>query len=1023
MLSASNDMQRQVHEWEEKKARWEALNARVHTNVKAMPPIITLDVGGMIFKTSKNILLRVEGSYFDALLGSGEYEPDTPSNAYYLDLHGPTFDRVLVYLKTGDLSLDDLSPWEARQLRASFDYLKISIPHQESPHHHAAILPCSWDPSASSSSVYLSADNRMLVFSPTPTGTNAAGPASYVLGTISTPLFQVRLVDCFDGTQSAASCDSSFAFTPANHASSTSRRVLKARGIRKTNATSRQNNTPRPASAPTRANSPPTPGGSSASHSNPFATSTKHEAGNWASPTCATRHDASLAKYPRCNTPSGRHQSNSSKHTASNPSSFSGVRRTTREKPDTGPFKAPSQGLFGFGFRPSDDEQAPSPPSTPFLGSSTAHGNGDGVFSFGQQDASLLCGNGTYIGFAPRAQGFQWNPEAETFNLGNPPQGYYLHLTTGQVGTEVTQCTVPYQKRGFRRGDVLTARIVGGCVRFEQNGVDLGKAFDGVNPKDGVLFPIVASFSNATAAPTSMDHQITASLTDTLKQWNLYESVEGGQKREGVLNLVGEWTEQWAQQEAAKRGLDSVAVQFTQLRTFGSYRLGVHSPEADIDTLCLAPRHCSRAAFFSSFPSMLKQQAQVTSIQSIPDAYVPVIKFKVSEIAIDLLFATIDVAYVPADIDLLDTKYLVDVDEQGVRSLNGCRVAEMLLQLVPNVDQFRITLVAVKHWARMRGIYSNVLGFLGGVNWAILVARVCQLYPQSLAGTLLTKFFRVYHQWIWPNPILLNNLIDDVSAHLELNLQAWNPKLNPRDRLHLMPIITPAYPAMNSSYNVLDCTLALMQAEFRLAATTCVDIELQSLPWEDLFSESNFFARYVVRPAPPDPFFATWTLLATNWEHFLRIDITADAPHFPAWFGWVESRLRTLFGRLEQMNDVEIAPFARFFDIPDEETSACCFVGLAFHLPENVQRFSIDFTLAIQEFAAILDGWLQRTNDMDLQVHYVRKAQLPAWIVHPSPQLVMQNGKRRTDCVADDSTPHTHSPKRLKGTFGSSRAR
>jgi hypothetical protein len=31
-------------------------------------------------------------------------------------------------------------------------------------------------------------------------------------------------------------------------------------------------------------------------------------------------------------------------------------------------------------------------------------------------------------------------------------------------------------------------------------------------------------------------------------------------------------------------------------------------------------------------------------------------------------------------------------------------------------------------------------------------------------------------------------------------VQIWNPNLNPKDRLHLMPIITPAYPSMNSTY-------------------------------------------------------------------------------------------------------------------------------------------------------------------------------------------------------------------------------
>jgi poly(A) polymerase len=46
-----------------------------------------------------------------------------------------------------------------------------------------------------------------------------------------------------------------------------------------------------------------------------------------------------------------------------------------------------------------------------------------------------------------------------------------------------------------------------------------------------------------------------------------------------------------------------------------------------------------------------------------------------------------------------------------------------------------------------RAIYSNVNGFLGGVAWAMLVARICQLYPKAIAGAIVSRFFIIMYQW------------------------------------------------------------------------------------------------------------------------------------------------------------------------------------------------------------------------------------------------------------------------------------
>lgn len=70
-----------------------------------------------------------------------------------------------------------------------------------------------------------------------------------------------------------------------------------------------------------------------------------------------------------------------------------------------------------------------------------------------------------------------------------------------------------------------------------------------------------------------------------------------------------------------------------------------------------------------------------------------------------------------------------------------------ILRLVPNVDAFRIALRCIKHWAKQKAIYSNAMGFFGGVAWAIVTARVCQLYPNAAAGAVVSKFFRIMHKW------------------------------------------------------------------------------------------------------------------------------------------------------------------------------------------------------------------------------------------------------------------------------------
>lgn len=94
-----------------------------------------------------------------------------------------------------------------------------------------------------------------------------------------------------------------------------------------------------------------------------------------------------------------------------------------------------------------------------------------------------------------------------------------------------------------------------------------------------------------------------------------------------------------------------------------------------------------------------------------------------------------------------------------------------------------------------RAIYGNVMGFCGGVAWAMLVARICQLYPKGCVGSIISRcvrlppplpilrrrltneswlrsFFIIMHQWQWPAPVLLKPIEEG-----PLQVPVWNPKV------------------------------------------------------------------------------------------------------------------------------------------------------------------------------------------------------------------------------------------------------
>jgi poly(A) polymerase len=124
-----------------------------------------------------------------------------------------------------------------------------------------------------------------------------------------------------------------------------------------------------------------------------------------------------------------------------------------------------------------------------------------------------------------------------------------------------------------------------------------------------------------------------------------------------------------------------------------------------------------------------------------------------------------------------------------------------------------------------------------------------------------------------------------------------------------MPIITPAYPQQNSTYNVSTSTRTVIMEEFRLGKSslnifffiipnvTCYayftglniteDIMLGKCSWDKLFEPPPFFMRY---------------------RHFIVLLVCSlSAEDQLEWCGLVTSKLRLLIGNLERNQHIMIA--------------------------------------------------------------------------------------------------------------------
>jgi len=178
-----------------------------------------------------------------------------------------------------------------------------------------------------------------------------------------------------------------------------------------------------------------------------------------------------------------------------------------------------------------------------------------------------------------------------------------------------------------------------------------------------------------------------------------------------------------------------------------------------------------------------------------------------------------------------------------------------------------------------------------------------------------------------------------------------------------MPIITPCYPSMNSSYNVGDPQLRRIQDELRRATKISNDVCFGRKTWGDLFKGNDFFRQHA---------------------NYLQVDISSShEDEFREWFGLCEARMRILIAGLENPSyGTQAYPFAKFFTRKEDEEDggegkyvSSFFIAIRF--AEYAQK--IDLGPLVMDYLQIVNSWEKRTATMDLKMNLVLQENLPSF--------------------------------------------
>jgi len=139
----------------------------------------------------------------------------------------------------------------------------------------------------------------------------------------------------------------------------------------------------------------------------------------------------------------------------------------------------------------------------------------------------------------------------------------------------------------------------------------------------------------------------------------------------------------------------------------------------------------------------------------------------------------------------------------------------------------------------------------------------------------------------------------------------WNAKNKTKN---IMPIITPAYPAFNSTFNVSKTTKNIILKELRKGHDIMKKILAGEASWRRLFKKLDFLKAY---------------------RYYIKIDVLTSNYDHQRFFGYIESKLKKLIAEFEKYEtscsafrdfrypEISLHPWMHSYQLSDPKYTIC----------------------------------------------------------------------------------------------------